>query len=168
MGFAVLLCLMLAFSRGAFAITYLSADDFVADSFDTAPAPAVVWLTPAYQDVAKEILGHAYRGLRLRYWRDAGKTAWIMEEIGKERPITIGIVIEGDTVSRVDILAYREPRGDEVRHPFFTRQFMGLGLTSELDLSGQIDGITGATLSVRAVTNVSRFALYLHREVTGG
>ncbi|MDA0792136.1 MAG: FMN-binding protein [Proteobacteria bacterium] len=41
-------------------------------------------------------------------------------------------------------------------------------LDSDLQLTGSIDGITGATLSVKAVTNVTRFALYLHESVTVG
>ena len=35
------------------------------------------------------------------------------------------------------------------------------------DLSGHIDGITGATLSVRAVDRVARLALWLDAQVSG-
>ena len=93
------------------------------------------------------------------------RTAWILEEIGKERPITIGVVVDGDAIADIRILAYREPRGDEVRHPFFLEQFSGLQLEDDKRLTGRIDGISGATLSVRAVTNVSRYVLYLNESV---
>ena len=85
-----------------------------------------------------------------------------MDEIGKEQPITIGVTISYNQIERVDILAFRESRGWEVRHPFFTDQFQGLSLNNRFELDGAVDGITGATLSVRAVTNVSRLALHLH------
>ncbi len=156
-------CLALAVRSGA--IAYLSADEFIASSFVNQPVPAVVWLTPELQESAKKILGHPYRGLRLRYWREGQKSAWIMDEIGKERPITIGIVIDDHKLARVAVLEYRETRGDEVRHAFFTQQFQGVGLDEKLNLSTPIDGISGATLSVRAVTNISRFALYLDQSV---
>ena len=64
----------------------------------------------------------------------------------------------------VDILTYRESRGYEVRHDFFTRQFKGAALKGD-KLTNRIDGISGATLSVWAVTNVSEWALYLHEQV---
>ena len=89
-----------------------------------------------------------------------------MEEIGKERPITIGVVVVDDTIQSVSVLAFLESRGWEVRYPFFTDQFSGARLDETQQLSSHIDGITGATLSVRAVTNVARLALYL-AEQTG-
>lgn len=147
------------------AVTWLSAGDFIANSFTRPPEARTLWLTADQQAAARSILGHAYRGLRVRYWAEGKRSAWILDEIGKERPITIGVVVDDGRVSRVDILEYRESRGGEVRHPFFTAQFAGLGLDDDLDLSGNIDGITGATLSVRAVTNTTRFALYLDHDV---
>lgn len=149
------------------AVTYLSAGEFVGNSFPEMPKPSMFWLTADHQAAAREILGHPYASLRLRYWRAGERSAWIMDEIGKERPITIGVVIESGVVERVAILEYREPRGGEVRHPFFLEQFDGLQLTPRRDLDGHIDGITGATLSVRAVTNISRYALYLHGMLPG-
>ncbi|MCP4949490.1 MAG: FMN-binding protein [Aestuariibacter sp.] len=38
-------------------------------------------------------------------------------------------------------------------------------LNSRFKLDRQIDGITGATLSVRAVTRLARMALYLHSQI---
>ena len=66
----------------------------------------------------------------------------------------------------ISVLVYRESRGDEVRHAFFTDQFKNAILTEQYQLDKHIDGITGATLSVRALTKISRVALYLHNIVT--
>lgn len=156
--------LLLAATQTSGAI-YMTPGDFVSESFATKPSLETLWLTPEFQETAKRILGHPYRGLRVRYWRDQDKSLWVLDEIGKEKPITVGVVIEDDRVSRVAILAFRESRGGEVRHPFFTRQFDNVYLEDDLTLSEHIDGITGATMSVDAVTNVTRFALYLHRAV---
>jgi hypothetical protein len=155
-------------SAPAIATTYLAAEDFIDQSFEGSPQAATLWLTQAHQDKALAILGHPYRGLRLRYWSRGERSLWILDEVGKEEPITVGVVVQAGVVARVAILAFRESRGWEVRHPFFTRQFERLMLDSDLQLTGSIDGITGATLSVKAVTNVTRFALYLHESVTVG
>ena len=151
---------------------YMTPEDFLAESFSSAQVLIEsLWLTDDIRDEAKIIFNHAYPGLRIRYWRDseesAQRTAWIINEIGKTRPITIGITIANHKIERVRILEFRESRGGEVRMPFFTRQFVGLTLQSpDSQLSESIDGITGATLSVKAVKKSARFALFLHQLVT--
>lgn len=149
---------------------YLSKQDFLDQAFDgQPPATEILWLNQQQKAAAKRILGHPYRGLRVRYWPrqtdNGARSAWIFDEIGKEYPITIGVVIDNNAIDRVRILIYRESRGYEVRHPYFTQQFAGRVLEEDLSLDDSIDGITGATLSVHAVTNVSRLALYLHQSV---
>ena len=72
---------------------------------------------------------------------------------------------------RVRVLEFRETRGWEVRYPFFTDQFSGAHLSNgqrDAQLDQQIDGITGATLSVRAVTRAVQAALYLSAQLGGG
>ncbi|MCV6604514.1 MAG: FMN-binding protein, partial [Porticoccaceae bacterium] len=70
-------------------------------------------------------------------------------------------------IEQVKILEFRESRGWEVRYPFFTKQFIGVGLAHKkrYRLDSHIDGITGATLSVRAVKKVATLALFFHRQV---
>jgi Na+-transporting NADH:ubiquinone oxidoreductase subunit NqrC len=53
-----------------------------------------------------------------------------------------------------------------VRYPFFTDQFNGLQLDENNRLQRKIDGISGATLSVNALTRLARLALHLHEEAT--
>lgn len=144
----------------------MTSAEFVEHYFSETPSGKTLWLKDQHQQIAKDVLGHKYRGLRLRYWVGEDQTAWVLDEIGKEAPITIGVVVSDDGIQDVRILAYRETRGWEVRHPFFTDQFKGLTLKKNDKLTRRIDGISGATLSVRAVTNVSRFALKLHELVT--
>lgn len=69
--------------------------------------------------------------------------------IGKSFPITFMTVLNVDgTVRDVEILVYREPRGWEVRFPSFMSQFFGMNAQSDFR---NINSITGATLSVRAI-----------------
>ena len=144
---------------------YQSPEEFLLEAFHgTTPEPRVVWLKGDIKGTASKILGHPYPGLRIRYWGEGGRSAWILEEIGKVKPITVGLVVNDDGLERIRVLAFRESRGWEVRYPFFTDQFTGIGLTEGNELDRSIDGISGATLSVRALKKLARLALYLHSQ----
>jgi hypothetical protein len=131
----------------------------------TGISQAVLWLNDETKQVARHILGHPYRGMRVRYWISGERMAWILDEIGKDEPITIGVVTEQERIRKITILDFRETRGGEVRYDFFTGQYVGVGLDENNRLDKHIDGITGATLSVWAVTHVAELALYLSRQV---
>ena len=145
--------------------SYQSPDAFLREVFaDAPPAPQVLWLKGDIREAATEILGHPYPGLRIRYWETDTRTAWILEEIGKEKPITVGLVVGPEGMEMLRVLEFRESRGWEVRYPFFTDQFSGIGLTQDRQLDRHIDGISGATLSVRALQKLARLALYLYQQ----
>jgi hypothetical protein len=132
------------------------------------PAIKAVWLRGDLKKQVNTILAHPYGKLRVKYWLSGQKSAWILEEIGKEKPITAGIIINNNKINKVEILAFRESRGWEIKYPFFLKQFFNAGLKGNNRLDRNIDGITGATLSVRAVNKLSRIALLLHKHVTQG
>lgn len=143
---------------------YQEPRDFLGEVFaGDVPKPRLLWITQPLRPTIREIMGHDLRELRVRYWGRNGRTAWILEEIGKEHPITTGIVVDAGRIERIRVLIFREIRGWEVRYPFFTDQFPGTGLQADTRLDRSIDGITGATLSVRALKKLARLALYLHR-----
>ena len=145
---------------------YQTAEEFLGEAFGGAvPEPRAFWLRGPARKAIRRILGHPYRGLRIRYWSRDGRSAWILEEIGKYKPITTGYVVDGGGIDRVKVLAYRESHGWEVRHKFFTDRFRGVSLVGENALSRSIDGISGATLSVNALSRLARLALYLHQQV---
>ena len=158
--FVALIALLVAATTRA--TVYQEAGAFVEEAFaGKPPAPKTLWLDKATQAEIVKILGHRYPAMRVRYWGEARRSAWILEEIGKEEPITVGIVINQNRIELVKVLAFRESRGGEVRHPFFIDQFKGAGLRDDRQLDRSVDGISGATLSVRALTKLSRLALYL-------
>lgn len=161
--------LLLVFSLASFAQkANISTEEYLNTVFNNEPPAAKsFWLKKSNKLVVEKILKHK-SPLRYRYWQQDGKTVWIMNEIGKERPITIGVVVSEQTIQQVDIIAFRESRGWEVQHSFFTDQFKNITLKqkkSKYKLSEHIDGITGATLSVRAVKKVSTTALYLQQQL---
>lgn len=144
---------------------YLSQEDFLSASFPKGvPEIQALWITGDLKEQVKQALGHDLGRLRLRYWDDNERTAWILEEIGKEELITLGITISEGQIDQVRVLVYRENRGWEVRLPFFTRQFVGIKLEDDQSLSKPIDGISGATLSVRALKRLAKVALLLDQQ----
>lgn len=125
------------------------------------PQSHTVWMSGDIAIHASKILGHRPGSLRMRYWGDATRSAWIVDEIGKTEPITFGLVIANNAIESAEVLVFRESRGWEIKYEFFTRQFIGAQLQQGERLNRDIDGISGATLSVKAMTKVSRLVLYL-------
>ena len=129
------------------------------------PAAEVIWMSGDTKKAVHAALGERPAFLRQRYWRQGRRSAWVMDQIGKERPITFGVVIDDGRIESLRILAFRESRGGEIRHAFYTDQYRHAKLDSKQQLDQNIDGITGATLSHRAASKVSRLALILHQQV---
>jgi hypothetical protein len=159
--YAVLLAAAAAIAAGE-AGRYQTRAEFLLESFGTEnPASDVVWIDEELRATAAKVLGHAPNVLRVRYWYEGGRTAWIIDEIGKEQPITFGIVVEDAAIQGLRVMQFRESRGWEIRYPFFTKQFSQLRLTDSGSLSHGIDAISGATLSVKAATRTANLALVL-------
>jgi len=164
---AIFLVLVFGLPNAVARGVYQPPQDFIQESFgNDPPPPEIFWITQKLRPDIEKILGHKPSALRTRYWSRAGRTAWILDEIGKEKPITAGIVIREGRIERLKVLIFRESRGWEVRHAFFTDQFNGLRLMENNALDQNIDGISGATLSVRALKKLARLALYLDRQVS--
>ena len=161
---ALILWLLAITSSHALETVYLQPEVFIEQSFADEPEQKVLWLTKDAKASIKQVLGRDYRGMRIRYWQSGARTAWILEEIGKVKPITTGFVIENNQMLAMQVLIYRESHGWEVRYPFFTNQFKGLELEANNRLNKKIDGISGATLSVNALTRLSKLALHLHQQ----
>lgn len=140
-------------------------EDFIAEVFPAKPKPKLLWLSKETQAEVGNILGHAPRQLRQRYWSDGMRTLWVLEEIGKEDLITAGIVVSEGRIAQAKVLIYRESRGMEIQYPGFLKQFLGAMLAPSKQLDRGIDGISGATLSVHAMQRMTRAALYLDQVV---
>lgn len=165
-----LLLLLLVVPASLYALgTYQAPEDFIQETFAGGkPAAKTVWITDSMQPEIQRILGHPFAPRRVRYWQVGGRSAWVLEEVGKEEPITTGIVVNDGKIEQVRVLVYRESRGDEVRYPRFTGQFTGAGLKGNQELDRVIDVISGATLSVNALTRLARLALYLDSQAQAG
>lgn len=146
---------------------YMTSGEFLDGAFPGGvPDSSTLWVNGELRQTVESVLGHAFGSLRVRYWLDGDSSAWILDEIGKDLPITIGVTVAAGEIRHVRVLEFRESRGWEVRYPFFTDQFRHARLRMNGRLDREIDGITGATLSVQAVTRIARIALLLHDAVS--
>jgi len=154
---------LLLFGGSAFAApkVYQKPSDFVRSSLGQIPATKAITPTGAQQARIRAILGRNYHTKAIRYWSVGGRTVYILEEVGKTEFITTGYVVRGHKIESVKVLVYRETHGYEVARTSFTRQFSGVTVKSNSQLTKNPRNIAGATLSVRALTKLARLALYL-------
>lgn len=80
--------------------------------------------------------------------------AVIEDCLGKSEPITYMVATDADgKIRAVEILAYRESHGGEVRQERWREQFVGKQAGSPLRVGTDVQNIAGATISCRSVTD---------------
>lgn len=127
--------------------TYQTPEAFIAEAFRGNPPPPKVASGPSGP---------------VHYWRANGRTAWVIEDIGKQgyQVTTAGFITKGGAIESAKVLVYRESRGEQVAEPSFLQKFMGARLAGG-QLDRNIDNISGATLSVQMMQRMARTVLAL-------
>lgn len=148
---------------------YYSEEEALAAAFPDATAiePVTHLLDDAERERAAERSGRPVRD-RLVIFHEAyrGDTwlgrALILKEVGKQLPFRFLVAIGPDaSVQQVLLLHFREPRGGEIERAAFRAQYRGKTLEDPIRRGEDIRNITGATLSVDALTRGVRRALAL-------
>ena len=143
--------------------TFQTPDVFLAEMFNNnVPQPVVLNLNAQAQSEISAVFKRPFPSQRIRYWKDATKTVWVFDDIGKEGyvPTTSGFAISNGAVETARVLIYRESRGEQVAEPSFLNQLKG-AKASGTGLSNKVDNITGATLSVVMMERMARTAITL-------
>ena len=85
-------------------------------------------------------------------------------QLGQHEPISYAVLFDPrGSVLRVEITEYREAYGDGVKGEGFRRQFVGKNKDSSLKLGRDIQIVSGATISSRAITvGVRRDTILMH------
>jgi hypothetical protein len=160
---ALLLGLGSAGEAAAIDSVHETQDQFLAETFGaTVPAPKFLELDGAAQSQLSAALGHNYQQARLRYWKANGKTAWVIEDKGRDgyQLTTAAFAVKGGAIDIARVLIYRESHGEEVADASFLNQLSGAKAAgSELD--HKVDNISGATLSVKMMQRMARAAITL-------
>jgi Na+-translocating ferredoxin:NAD+ oxidoreductase RnfG subunit len=148
-----------AVPASVFAATYATADDVAHRAFKTATAFDEVLITLAPADAAALAApgGAPHGPLRTIEARqgDAVQGRVVVDSvIGKFEQIDYAVALDasGKVVS-VEILAYREGHGGEVRMPSWRNQFVGRTAADPIRVGSDIANISGATLSCAHVTD---------------
>jgi FMN-binding domain len=119
----------------------------------SAPAYAVQYMSVAEAQRAAFPSAHLTEVEPGRVWKTGTGGIFVLDHVvGKHLYIDYAVSIEGGSVRRVDILAYRESYGGEVRNPSWLSQFVGKTSASPLKVGSDIRNISGATLSSMHVT----------------
>ena len=92
--------------------------------------------------------------------------AFIDEEKGEHLPITFAVKLSPTgKVMRQEIVVYREARGDEVRDERFRAQFVGKSASDAIETDQDIQAVSGATISSRAMAVGVKRAVVLFDEL---
>jgi hypothetical protein len=97
----------------------------------------------------------AWRGLR---GNEPVGYVFVDEVVGKEDFITYAVALDPQgRASEVEVLAYRESHGGEIRNAAWRQQFAGRAGLEHLRVTTDIKNIAGATLSCEHVTQGVRW-----------
>lgn len=165
----LIFCLLL-FSTRLYAGVYFTKEEALKMAFPEADSivKKVVIVTEEQRKKIQELL-RVKRVSRIYKYYAGTKNGKIMgyakidNVIGKSQPITFMVVLNPEgSIRMVEILAYRETQGGEIRQKRFRDQFKGKKVTDVLRLNADIRNISSATLSCRAITDgVRRIVAYL-------
>lgn len=165
--FLKLTCLLFSCAAGLVLAEDISPQAYLGRVFgQNLPEMQVYVLTATEKTDLEAILQHPLASQRLRYWRHDANNVWILDEIGKHKPITAAFWLQNGHIKEAKVLVFRESRGWEIKNPRFLAQYQDLSLSDTHQLSAPVDGISGATLSVRAMDKMARMALYLEKNLS--
>ena len=145
----------------AWAVDYLSASEAEALMFPLADAFAPV--NVRFDDAQLHEIGKraginarsAQWGVRVARRADATLGYVVIDNvIGKFELITYAVAVGTDgAIRQIEILAYRESHGGEIRLPAWRQQFVGKTVAGPLRVGEDIANVSGATLSCNHVTD---------------
>ena len=164
-----MLSLLLLLCRPAQAYVTWTPAALVADMLP-GEAPVAVDYTPDSAARARLEAALGYALPKSHYPLYPGRSAIVLldDQRGQHEPIDFGVLIGRDlVVRRVEILVYREAYGDGIKAPAFRKQFIGLNPRSPLRPGRDIQIVSGATISTRAITTGVKRALALVAEYLG-
>lgn len=160
-----------AVAPAALAQPVVTQDEALADAF---PPPATIDRRTAFLDEAQLAEARSFAGPGVEVNRsvvtyyvgtwETGESAVAYFDAHRVRTLPEAVMIlvgdRGD-IRMIRVLKFSEP--PEYRAPAgWLDRFAGHGLNDELELKRGIDGISGATITSRVVTNAARRVLALH------
>lgn len=173
---ALLLLPMAAIAAPAYAIDYFTAEQAQKQIFPDAQVfkPMLVKLSSVQRDQIKALAGVRQRWEEQKVWRvekDGKLAGWFIVDdvVGKHEFITYGVGITPDGhVVGVEVMSYRETKGDQVRDAGWRKHFAGKTLADPFKLDEDVPNISGATLSSRNMLDGVKRLLALQKVALAG
>ncbi|MFZ3088011.1 MAG: FMN-binding protein [Methylotenera sp.] len=167
---------MVAVVTSAYAADYLSTAQAQKLIFPDAQVaqPLLVKLGEGQRDRIKTLSGLRQRWEEQKVWRmekDGKLLGWFIVDdvVGKHEFITYGVGLSPDGhVVGIEIMSYRETKGDQIREAGWRKNFVGKTLADPFKLDEDIPNISGATLSSRNVTDGIKRLLALQKVALSG
>ncbi len=136
-------------------------------------AARTAFLTAPQAEAVRQAARAPFDAARVTYWEASrgdsllGR-AYLDTHAVRSLSETVLVAVDPDgAVHSVEVLAFHEPE-DYLPPPAWLRTLVSHTLEDRLRPGQDVDGITGATLSVRAATDAVRRALALERVLHGG
>lgn len=173
---ALLLLPVAVIAAPAYAIDYFTAEQAQKQIFPDAQVfkPMLVKLSSAQRDQIKSLAGVRQRWEEQKVWRvekDGKLAGWFVVDdvVGKHEFITYGVGITPDGhVVGVEVMSYRETKGDQVRDAGWRKHFVGKTLADPFKLDEDVPNISGATLSSRNMLDGVKRLLALQKVALTG
>lgn len=151
----------IAASGSAFATQYLSIDEAQHVLFQDATEfkPILLALSTEQMRQVEKLSGLPARSVQWRVmsaWHGETLLGYVVfdDVVGKYELISYAVGMNRDaTVGQIEILAYRESHGFEIRNAAWRKQFAGKSVQAGLTVGEGIANISGATLSATHVTD---------------
>ena len=149
---------------------YPTADEAVRQLFSGASSfeRETILLTPAQQKAGANLAAQKeISALVTRYvaGTESGTIgyAYLDKHLVRTLPQTLMVAVDADgSLVGIKVLAFREP-AEYIARDGWMEQFRGKTAEDEIRMKKNIDGITGATLTARAVTQCARRTLAIHQ-----
>jgi len=154
----VFACACLLPLRTALAEQFWTAQALLADQFKSSQSVSYVKVRvePAVRGQLEARLGRPlpkseYTVFVARSGERIDGYALFDEQLGQHEPISFATFFDpAGQITRVEVVAYREPFGDGIRAERFRKQFLGRTVRSRFRAGDDIDTISGATISSRS------------------
>jgi FMN-binding domain len=158
------------------AAEYLSVESAQRSAFAQADqfTEVTLTLTTSQRQTMLALAGPQPPHGRLRSWRATQNDQLLGyfftdEVIGRQDLITYAISIDASgKLGAVEILAYRESHGAEIKNSAWRKQFSGRNNLANLRFATDIKNIAGATMSCEHVTQGVRWVLTLWQTLLNG
>ena len=165
-----LMVLLLCRPGPARAEVFFSVRDLLADQFKSSQRVTYLQVRPSPEQeqriehkLARALAKREYTFYVATSGNHVDGYALFDEERGQHELISFATFFDGEgRVTRVEVVAYREPYGDGIRAERFRHQFVGKNAQSGFAPDKDIDAISGATISSRSLcVGVQRASLLL-------